>query len=270
LKIAAVADLGGLGAEEGPAVAYNAILASVLPSILPWLLVLLLFLPKANRGAQAWWVLVPLVIIAGTSGLIDGIGEFSATSPTVVFLEVLTALAFGLTVTWLLAPYVRRSHRLLTLLVTLLTLAAGSMVVFLLRRGWDQEWGRGGGAIAIVILLCTVALSVALCLAGLVCRRRYSRRRLFFWLLGLMAGLWLLIGTPFYVAALMGQGGGPTFLQFCLAVLVLLGLSFGPLLPFLVLGFSNGFYGERLKRLLHAEPAAPPVMTAPPTTNAKV
>ena len=40
------------------------------------------------------------------------------------------------------------------------------------------------------------------------------------------------------------------------------GITFGVLLPFLVLSFANGFYRERLKGLLHlGGVAAPPVIT---------
>jgi hypothetical protein len=51
-----------------------------------------------------------------------------------------------------------------------------------------------------------------------------------------------------------------------MVVAVAAGISFGVLLPFLVLSFGNGFYRERLKGLLHLGGAlAPPVITAPPS-----
>ena len=48
------------------------------------------------------------------------------------------------------------------------------------------------------------------------------------------------------------------------------GITFGVLLPFLVLSFANGFYRERLKGLLHlGGAAAPPVITPPPPAVAE-
>jgi hypothetical protein len=45
---------------------------------------------------------------------------------------------------------------------------------------------------------------------------------------------------------------------------VALGITFGTLLPFLLLSFASGFYRERLKDLLHLGGAtAPPVITPP-------
>ena len=47
-------------------------------------------------------------------------------------------------------------------------------------------------------------------------------------------------------------------------VLVVSGISFGSLLPFLVLAFVNGLYRERLKGLLHLGGAVPPPVITPP------
>ena len=54
-----------------------------------------------------------------------------------------------------------------------------------------------------------------------------------------------------------------------IGVLILAGISFGPLLPFLALSLANRFYRERLKGLLHLGcPETPPII-APPTIARK-
>ena len=42
------------------------------------------------------------------------------------------------------------------------------------------------------------------------------------------------------------------------------GISFGTVLPFLVLSFTSGFYRERLRALLHLDTQAQPPVMAPP------
>jgi hypothetical protein len=51
-------------------------------------------------------------------------------------------------------------------------------------------------------------------------------------------------------------------------VLCTTGISFGLLLPFLILSFANAFYRERLKDLLHLGREAPPPVIAPPLPTA--
>jgi hypothetical protein len=50
--------------------------------------------------------------------------------------------------------------------------------------------------------------------------------------------------------------GHDAWLQMALAWLMVSGVTFGVLLPFLVLSFANGFYRERLKELLRLEDPA--------------
>jgi len=70
------------------------------------------------------------------------------------------------------------------------------------------------------------------------------------WFVWITAG-WL----AFCVVMSMAAGHGP-WLQMALAWLMVSGVTFGVLLPFLVLSFANGLYRERLKDLLRLEDPA--------------
>jgi hypothetical protein len=66
----------------------------------------------------------------------------------------------------------------------------------------------------------------------------------------------------------MSRGNVPVMALLAVAG-VATGITFGTVLPFLVLSFVNQFYRERLKALLHlGDTAAPPVITPPMPTEA--
>src|SRR5208283_3782822 len=95
-------------------------------------------------------------------------------------------------------------------------------------------------------------------LAGLACRGRYGWLRLSLWLIVALVVIWQLAISPFYVISHV-----PALAIFGVVGMAA-GITFGVLLPFLLLSFVSGFYRERLKGLLHLGGAAPPpVMTSP-------
>ena len=106
-------------------------------------------------------------------------------------------------------------------------------------------------------------MSVALSLAGLVCRGRYGWLRLSLWLMPALAVVWLLVIGPFFIISMIASGGNVPLVALLSIVAVATGVTFGVLLPFLVLSFANGFYRERLKGLLHLGGAAPPPVITP-------
>ena len=108
-----------------------------------------------------------------------------------------------------------------------------------------------------------LVISVALTLSGLVCRGRYCWLRLSLWLMAALVVVWLLVIGPFFAIALISSGGNVPVLALFGFVGGAAGITFGVLLPFLVLSFANGFYRERLKGLLHLGDMAPPPIIAP-------
>jgi hypothetical protein len=72
--------------------------------------------------------------------------------------------------------------------------------------------------------------------------------------------------SPIFVIETLATGGRVPMSAFFAPVLVTTGLSFGVLLPFLLLSFANAFYRQRLISLLLLAPKPPPLppVAAPP------
>jgi hypothetical protein len=141
--------------------------------------------------------------------------------------------------------------------------AGVSALAYAIGQGWEEMRGQ---TIAMLIALgaSTLVMSAALTLAGLVCRGRYGWLRVSLWLLAALVVIWLLLVGPFFLVAVISSGGNVPLLALFPVVGAAVGITFGALLPFLVLSFANGFYRERLKGLLHlGEKTLPPVIEAP-------
>jgi len=263
LKIVAVSDLGGLGAKEGDPVSYHWTVPSLIPSLLPWLAVLLLLLTKPNRCGRAWWIWLPLGCVAAMEQLSQSAFEFLPSGTADMFLEMAGSLAFGVAAVWLLAHQLARSHRLVTFLCLAPTLAGFSLFSFLVRQDWT-----GDGASLVLVMLVPLAVSVlvvalAILLAGLACRSRYRPLGLYLWIFLSLLALWLVMLTPFFAFAMIVSGGRLPWQEFFVVVLVLTAAGFVTLFPFLVLSSANSLFRERLKVLLHVKPEAPPPLNAP-------
>ena len=256
----ALAELGGLGQNEGPGLNYHWEPPSLIAPLLPWLAVLLLLGIRPNRNPQAWWILVPLVFVSGLAAVVQLVLNSLPSSELSDLFEVIAALAFGIGAVWLVSPWLRRSHRLLTFLLTLVVQAGFSVLALFAGRGFEVDNGQNWSE-ALALLTGAFVLSLALSLAGLLCRRRYSRVRFSLWLAFFTLASWLSVLGPFCIVALAGGQGGPTAGEFLIVLLAVTGVALGTLLPFLVLSFANGFHHERLKALLHAgQMPAPPVI----------
>src|ERR1035437_2240350 len=259
----AYADLGGLGSKQGAPVVYDWVMPSLMPQVLPWLAILALLMLKPNRCASAWWVLVPLFCVAGVASAPQSVLELLPSSQFEIFLELVGALGFGLAAVWLLSSYLGWKHRLLTFLGMLVAQCGFSMLAFAVRQGWEDT-GPETLQLGIALAVSVLVISVAVSLAGLVCRGRYGWLRLSLWLMAALVVVWLLVIGPFFIIAVISSGGNVPLLAIFGIVGVAAGITFGVLLPFLVLSFANGFYRERLKGLLHLGGAASPPMIAPP------
>ena len=259
----AYSDLGGLGSKQGVAVAYDWLMPSLMPQVLPWLAILVLLMLKPNRCASAWWVLVPLGCVAGVASAPQSWLELLPSSQFEMFLEWIGALGFGLAAVWLLSSYLGWKHRMLTFLWMLVAQLGFSMLAFAIRQGWE-ETGPETMQVGIAVAASVLVVSVALSLVGLVCRRRYGWLRLSLWLMAAVVVVWLVVIGPFFLIAVISSGGNVPLVAVFGVVGVAAGITFGVLLPFLVLSFANGFYRERLKGLLHLGAApTPPVIAVP-------
>jgi hypothetical protein len=261
--VVAFADLGGLGPKQGAPVVYDWVMPSLMPQVLPWLAILVLLMLKPNRCASAWWVLVPLGCVAGVAGVPQSWLELLPSAQFEIFLEWIGALGFGLAAMWLLSSYLAWRHRLLTFLGMLVAQMGFSLLAFAIRQGWE-ETGPETAQIGIALAVSVLVISVAVSLAGLVCRGRYGWLRLTLWVMAALVVVWVLVIGPFFIIAVVSSGDNVPMVALFGIVGVAAGITFGVLLPFLVLSFANGFYRERLKGLLHLGGAASPPMIAPP------
>ena len=258
----AYADLGGLGSKQGAPVVYNWVMPSLMPQVLPWLLILALLMLKPNRCASAWWILVPLACVGGLACTPQSLWEQVPSAQFEILLELVSALGFGLAAVWLLSSYLGWIHRILAFLGMILALGVFSTLAYFIRQSWE---GIGVETLGMGVFLAVgiLVVSLALTLAGLVCRGHCGCLRLSLWLVAALVVLWLLIIGPFFIIAMFASGANVSVMELFTFVAVVSGITFGVLLPFLVLSFVNGFYRERLQGLLHLGGAPPPPVITP-------
>jgi len=238
--------------------------------MIPWLAVLLLLLLKPNRCAQAWWIWIPLACAAGLGAAFQSELSFVPSSQREFFGGTVSAIGFGLAAVWLTAGYLGWKHRALAWVGALLALGSLGLVSFGIGQLTE---GIGPETLAGTVLLAVgaVVISLALTLAGWACRGRYGPLRLCLWLSAALLLVWLLVIGPFFVVAKILSPVNVPLLALIAAVLSVTAISFGLLLPFLILSFANAFYRARLKDLLHlGRETAPPVLAPPMPAAAAV
>jgi hypothetical protein len=261
LKIVASADLGALGAPEGPSITYDWMLLGVAPLLWPWLILLGLLALKPNRCSTAWWILAPFACVIAFTFL------FAPLLPagTNFLLDVFAALACGLAAVWLLSAYLPQPHRLLTFCAILAALAGFSLLAAVARQGLSSitsEWIQVG----IVLAFAALSTAVALVLGGRLCRGRYRPVVFGLWLLVILIVVWMTITVPFFLVAWVASGSGMAWGEFLSPVLGMAIGNFTTLLPFLILSSFNPFFRENLVALLN--PKAKPAPTITPWEEA--
>ena len=219
---------------------------------------LLLLIPKHNRSLRALWIAAPLAFSLAIVSLFSAVPGIRSDAPDGLF-GILGAALFGLAATWLLSPYLKRRERFLTFLGVLATMGLFSLFTCAVAQPPDRDSNLGYILIGVAVV--ALLLSVAINLAGWSCRSRYARRRLSLWLiLWIMAG-WLVV----FVVMSRIERPGP-LLEMATAFAIFCVVSFGLLLPFLLLSFASAFYRERLMELLRLADAAPPSAPQPPAS----
>jgi hypothetical protein len=231
---------------------------------LPWIAVLLLFILPANRNPAAWWVLAPLGTVAAIACAVPAELAGQLSEVTDLFSLSFTSLAFGLASVWLTAPYLGRFPRVAVFFLALVILEVGSAVAYALRADWESF---GVELLAFLMFLACSALvtTLAMTLAALLCRRRYTPFRLAFWTAVFLAAVWLLIAAPFLGLAAV-DAGAEALTETAPYVLLLALVTFIVVLPFLLLAFLQPHYRERLFALWHLPrpgPAPSPEPVAP-------
>ena len=258
--------------------------------MLPWLAILALLAHKPNRGWAAWWIWLPLTVVAAACHwlqrtLQDSPGNGPQEAIEIV-LAVPVAWGFGLAALWLLASRLGRRHRFGTLLSSMAILAAFSVFSFGALVGWGlvaepvaslldprhcsatASAGLIGLPLLVPLVLPAPLVAAALALCGLACWGRYRPVGLYFWLvLSLLPG-WIAVSALLHRwchVVLPGCAGYALFFWMAMFLWVVL---FAVWLPFLILAPANPLFRERLKALLHVNPPAPAAVRAPASLSA--
>jgi hypothetical protein len=258
--VAAYADLGGLGAKQGPAVALVWKMPNLLPALLPWLVLLALLALPSNRNARAWWIWAPLAALTLLGG---GLGAAADALDNEAFgysLHAAFAAAFGLAAVWLLGATLARRWRVLGIVLTTLSFAAVSLLAFIANPLWEQVLELS--YLVVFWLLSGVVFAGALSLTGWLCRRQFSSVRVLLLLPFCLWCMWLVAGSLLAWVVAFVSGSHFDWSDFAVGSVVLALVSFGVILPFLILSFTCSLYRERLKRLLRL-PAVDSLPAAP-------
>lgn len=252
----ATADLGGLGANEGPPVFLmwsglrSHFSAAFFPRVVPWLVILGLLLLKPNRGWQSWWVWLPLLAVAGLGlGVVECVWPPDEESRKIVQ-SMLLALGFGWAGMLLLAPFASWPRKLGRFGCLLLGLG----LFALLGLAFGRDWGQGifseitDVVCAVLLQFLVFAMAAALSLAGWSVRQRFTAPGFLGWLLLWLILVWLALTIPCVALSALGRG------EALAGVLAIAGLaslvSFVVTLLFLALGAANPLYRQRLRQIV--------------------
>jgi hypothetical protein len=268
LKVAAVCDLKGFGEKEGPAVACDWAPPSLVPLLLPWLVLLGLLALPINRSARAWAIWLPLGLLLVMSGTMTALFSGLPSEMVNLLCDAVDSLGFGAAAVWLLAPHLGGAGRFLTFLKMLVTQGGFTLLAY----GAGQDWSTADFeplGLLIPLGVLALALTAALSLAGCNCRRRFHPVRLLVWLaVWLVAGLTLVL-LPFALPV-VAMGGAEVLAAFGVSALAGTGISLAVSLPFLVLAFSNRLYRDRLSQLLRLAPATAPSSIPPKSVSTPI
>lgn len=265
LSIVASQDLGDLGPDASAPAIIHWRWYHHFPSLgLGVLLVALLFLPKFNRCAQAWLILLPVLAVSLAWSMVARL-LFLSVEVAESFGGVLVALAASWAAVWLLAPWIARRRIVTGLVLAMVVMLAGGGVYFfsVYDLGSADEMMFPG----VTHLVGALALLSATGLSAFNCRRKYQPRRYMAWLLlWTMAAatvlvvlnvlLWLL--GPMIFATIFDGSGAWEMLAMLVMALVFTCIAGGLLgvaiylvnLPFLLLATRNPFYRDRFHDVL--------------------
>jgi hypothetical protein len=273
LKVAAYADLGGLGTKQGPPATFVWRLPNLLPVLVPWLAVLVLLALPFNRSAGAWWIWAPLAGLALLTAGVEAAFDASENEGFTMLVQGLNSVAFGLAAMWLLGAAAGRRRRVLGIPLLAVGFAAAGLLAFCVNPAFEEFWDlrRWVPALPIYLIALGVVTGIvyrgSLGLTAWICRNRFSgwrfSLRLPFWLWV----MWLTAGGVLAGIITLGSGSSFELPGFLMGTLVFTLVGYALILPFLILSFTCPFYKERLKVMLKLPPpeAAPPPASPPVT-----
>jgi hypothetical protein len=254
LRVTTKADLGGLGASAGPAVAYVLMPGGLEAAWLPWGLLLVMMLAPFNRRGQAWFIFLPLLGIQLLCAAAKMVAEGPMDAMVGMYGLMVRGLAFGLAALWLLAPWVAAGRWWRAFAGTFFVLAVSGAVVFLGERNAMEQWLpeeiTGQLILALAVLGLVTAVGFRLC--GRMCRAPFRVGRASLWMFLSLLVSWAggMVAFVFAVGPFISGFCGPDWDELMIGVAGITTLSYAVLLPFLVLSAWKELLRERLWMLL--------------------
>jgi hypothetical protein len=265
-----------LGDKQGPYVEQTCAKSRAALPFIPFAGLLGLMALGRNRTRSAWWVWLAVAGGLGVSGLFRSVftsmGSIDSQSLD-IFAQSINALTVGLGAVWLTAGYLGWRNRFLAFLGVLGVLVSVTMPSLVLNQEMLSLSSLVDAAQAAQLILLSgfgaLMLSIALFIAGLLCRGTYRWLRLGFSVVLSALAVSALVLGPIFIIALITSGGRLSVLEFFAPYFLIAGLLLALLLPFVILSLACPFYRERLKDLLHLRrPGLPPVAEQPRTAVA--
>jgi hypothetical protein len=249
-----------LGETDGAPIEVEWAPPSKVPSLLPWIVLLALLALKRNRTPDAWYVLAPVILIVGLDASRNLLANMMDPDGLDMFLVTGRIMILSLAAMWLLLPWLKSAHPIITLSKTIPLLSVVSIMMAFGGRGRHEMFGTEFLLLLLLSGMLGVALPLVLMLSGWRCKHRYSPWRFLVW-----TTIWSFAGAalvliPLAVIAIISSSS-PPFLELLAALGICTAVIIGLLLPFLILSFVNAFHRDRFRSWLRSEaPDAPPVV----------
>ena len=255
LSVIASHDIGALAPQNGNPVIFNWSVFINLIQLLPWVLMLSLFLLKDNRRWQAWMILIPVIIVYAGFILARRMIPLMNVEAT----QIIGWLTLGVTVLMLLSNKLRAHSRLVVFFLSLgIMFVVGA--VNALSSSYMSFSGMGVFSLinyGIVTFIMLGGMSLARFLNRILGRKRSTLKHFIFSLpvvlllvsivtLWIFYTVWIFSGVDLY----WGMG----ILMDSLVYGIILGIIlYYILFPFLIMAFYNSVYRARLQAVFGFE-----------------
>jgi hypothetical protein len=242
-------DLGELGSKEAKAVVYNWKWYHSAPALALWVILAgAIVLVKDNRNWRALLILIPLLIVHLLWSIFLKMMPI-ASSQLPIFSQIFVSLTIGIAVVWLLAHKLANRNRFITFLLALATMAIVCFAGVISYSGLNFSVTTSGATILLSVL--TLTIMFALALTSWSCRKRYSSVRFMLWLAGWCVGvciLSMLVFSGFWMLTSSVRVPISLYLYLVMVLsqtLVIGGLLYAALFPFMILTFRSSFFRKR-------------------------
>ncbi len=240
-------DIGKLGPSDGQPILFNWRWYYSFPDLPMWALIFaLLVAPKSNRAKQAWFILIPLLLLVGVWQL-PAMSIFMNPSGAEGFGFLVGSGAFGWSVILLIRHWLGNINRFFTFFLFVGVMLAAFALSYLCQFN-DAE---NAGAMSILYAAFTTVVVLAMSISGFMCRKKYAPWRFLIWLLiwmGVLSTV-LMLAYVILLTTLEKAFSGEDLIILIPVAAILGSMLYALNLPFLILAFNSPFYRERFVKV---------------------